>query len=311
MSKRLTQVEVEVNVKVKHGGDISVIGEYVNNRSPLHCVCNICGHMWFPNYLNLIGGSRCPECSKKKSANMRRFTSEYVALKVEDIHDGHIHIIGEYQNSHAPLLCGCNICEYEWFPRFSDLQNGHGCPNCIGRVKHAQEEVVRMVDQLSNGNIKVVGLYTGASDHLECRCTVCNHVWNSRFDSIKKGCGCPNCANINTESTGIKEIKQYLKFQNIVYTIEKKYKDLVNKRPLAYDIYIPSLNTLIEYDGQQHYEYSPNFFHKKGYWQFEDQQRRDEIKNQYAFDNNITLIRVRYDVDDIGEYLNSKLGLDY
>ena len=40
---------------------------------------------------------------------------------------------------------------------------------------------------------------------------------------------------------------------------------------------------------------------------FKSTQRNDSIKNQYCEDNNIPLIRIKYDIDDIEEYLEQEL----
>jgi len=50
---------------------------------------------------------------------------------------------------------------------------------------------------------------------------------------------------------------------------------------------------LIEFDGKQHYEFVKKFHDNiEG---FKIQQARDKIKTQYALDNNITLVRIRWD----------------
>lgn len=91
---------------------------------------------------------------------------------------------------------------------------------------------------------------------------------------------------------------------------QKKFKDCLNKpkgesycRELSFDFYLPNENTLIEYDGEQH-------FVKRGKYgeKFEDVNRNDLIKNKYCRDNNIKLIRIHYKVPTKkveGELLNA------
>lgn len=52
----------------------------------------------------------------------------------------------------------------------------------------------------------------------------------------------------------------------------------------------------IEYDGKQHFEYVPHF-HNNGIIDFEKQQRRDKVLNEFCElnKNDITLIRFKYD----------------
>ena len=60
---------------------------------------------------------------------------------------------------------------------------------------------------------------------------------------------------------------------------------------LKFDFYLPKFNICIEYDGQQHF--NPWWNDKSGV-EFENTQKRDEIKNQYCYNNNIKLIRVKF-----------------
>ena len=59
-----------------------------------------------------------------------------------------------------------------------------------------------------------------------------------------------------------------------------------------FDFYLPELNICIEYDGLQHFKSIP-------YWGGDDglleRQTRDKFKTGYCFNNNIKLIRIKYD----------------
>ena len=59
---------------------------------------------------------------------------------------------------------------------------------------------------------------------------------------------------------------------------------------LRYDFFIPSKNTLIEFDGEQHYKFFPKFH--RDIADFEVMQKRDKIKDRFAQDNNLTLVRI-------------------
>ena len=63
---------------------------------------------------------------------------------------------------------------------------------------------------------------------------------------------------------------------------------------LKFDFYVPSKNLLIEYDGEHHYGY--NKF--KGYTLSKEQliilKNHDTIKDKYAIDNGIKLLRIPY-----------------
>ncbi len=74
---------------------------------------------------------------------------------------------------------------------------------------------------------------------------------------------------------------------------------------LKIDLYIPSLGIAFEFDGEQHSKYTP-FFHGSRY-NYIRAKNRDESKEQWCKNNNITLIRVikeELDIDKIREKVN-------
>lgn len=81
------------------------------------------------------------------------------------------------------------------------------------------------------------------------------------------------------------------------------------KGKLRFDFYIPKLNTVIEFDGLQHYEAVEHF---GGEDVFREQKIKDKIKNDYCRLNNINMLRIAYnklnEIEDILSYnLNTKI----
>lgn len=50
----------EINPKIE------VLGEYVNARTPILCQCRACGHKWNGTPSNLLRGTGCPKCARRK-----------------------------------------------------------------------------------------------------------------------------------------------------------------------------------------------------------------------------------------------------
>ena len=63
---------------------------------------------------------------------------------------------------------------------------------------------------------------------------------------------------------------------------------------LELDCYNPELKLAVEYNGVQHYKYTPHF-HKNNE-AFLNQKYRDELKRRMCKDNMITLIEVPYTI---------------
>ena len=77
----------------------------------------------------------------------------------------------------------------------------------------------------------------------------------------------------------------------IVYKREHIFHDCRNVYPLRYDFYLPDFNSVIEYQGQQHYKNIDYFGGQEG---FKCRQTNDKIKREYCADKNISLLELPY-----------------
>lgn len=99
---------------------------------------------------------------------------------------------------------------------------------------------------------------------------------------------CGKCYHI---SIGEQQIKEILDKNNITYDREFVFPDFINHR---YDFALLKDKQpvrLIEFDGEQHFR-AVSVWDKKA--SFEERQRRDKIKNEYALSHNIPLVRIPY-----------------
>ena len=140
-----------------------------------------------------------------------------------------------------------------------------------------------------------------------CRCDCGNEILVTAHhlkDGNTMSCGCQN-------SRGEKKIQSILSKINIKYIQQKTFEKCRNPKTnkiLFFDFYLPDYNTCIEYDGQQHFEYTNIGWMTKE--KFDRTKFCDEIKNNFCKNNDIRLIRIPYyDFDKIDEqYLLSALG---
>lgn len=109
------------------------------------------------------------------------------------------------------------------------------------------------------------------------------------------------------ESKGITKIVNFLENNNIEYIREYYYNDCKNINYLRFDFFLPEINTLIEYDGRQHFE-------SVDIWGGEEallkQKINDEIKNNYCIKNRIPLLRISY-LEDVNTKLNDYFSMNY
>jgi len=112
-----------------------------------------------------------------------------------------------------------------------------------------------------------------------------------------RGEGCPIC----DESKGEKKVRYYLEDHNIKYEVQKRFKDCRNKNTLPFDFYLPDYNSLIEYDGKQHFDKTLKFYSDRLV-------ENDKIKTNWAKKNKIKLIRIHYKkFNEIEKILEKKI----
>lgn len=137
--------------------------------------------------------------------------------------------------------------------------------------------------------------YVNGSVIWECQCDCGNKIKvPSKFllNGDVFSCGCQQKA-----SKGEYKIMQILIANKIQFETQKtfntcRFQD--TQYVAKFDFYLPDYNTLIEYDGEQHFKeniQSSGWNSKKNY---DIIKYRDNYKNQWCKENNILLIRIPY-----------------
>lgn len=122
---------------------ITLLSQYTGTLERIHCRCNVCGHEWYPMATSLRQGSGCPECAKKRLAQvageqLRNLPKpkpithdEFLAkFKKENPYNEKISILSQYQGANKYVECSCNVCGTKWNVSASSLISGSGCPKC-------------------------------------------------------------------------------------------------------------------------------------------------------------------------------------
>ena len=280
--------------------NIEILGEYINNKVKIKCKCKIDDYEWkaIPN--SLLRGQGCPKCVGRNK------TTEDFKQELKEINSD-IEILGEYVNNKTKIKCKCKIDGYEWEATPNNLLNNQGCPKCAGNVKNKTTEY--FINELKevNDNIEVLGEYKDALTKIKVRCKIDGHEWEAVPNSLLRGYGCPKC----NESKGEKRVAKYLDSRNINYIPQYKFDNCRSKDKLPFDFYIPSLNIVIEYDGEYHYmiiDRGKNDTYERAFNRFVGTKVRDTIKTIYCKENNIKLIRIPYwDFDNIEKILEKEI----
>jgi len=179
------------------------------------------------------------------------------------------------------------------------------CPICSGRrvllgFNDLQTKNSTLCEEwdYSKNKLKPTEIIYCSKKYVWWKCRICKNSWRTSLRTRMLGHGCPFC----NSSKGEQEILLVLKKYNISYIREKSFENLVSKlgNPLRFDFYLQNFNTLLEYQGQQHY--------KENKWYSKKSQKQtlyhDKLKRQYCKDNNLKLLEISYkDFDKIEEIL--------
>ncbi len=209
-----------------------------------------------------------------------------------------------YTGAQIPVIITCP--EHGEFKQSLDAhRRGQNCPTCAmeSRIASNKKKAEMAAKQFS---IKANAVHNGLYDYsqsvyatvhtkLEIICKDHGSFWQIPAAHLQ-GQGCPHCANDRraafAESKGEQAIAQWLDAQHIQYEKQKMFVGCVDLLPLRFDFFVPSLNLVIEFDGLQHFEFVKKFHGTED--GFERCKRRDAIKNEYAKDHNIHMLRIKY-----------------
>ena len=279
--------------------EYEVISEYVNTHTKIKFKHN-CGNIFDMTPHNFLAGQRCPMCQHRSWA---RTTDEFKKEIFDSVGDEY-ELKSEYSTVKTKVSILHKTCNHVYEVTPGDFLQGYRCPYCYGNIKKTQDEVEADVYRVHGGEYSVIGKYINYGTRIKVRHNVCGHEWNVLLGClIGKQSGCPKCK----QSKGEIEISRVLANLNIDFEVQKKFDDLRGNRnvPLSYDFYIKGQNTLIEYQGQQHY-YPVDWF--GGEEKFYNQKKIDSAKRKYAKDHNMYLLEIPYtDFDNIEDILRSRL----
>ena len=191
---------------------------------------------------------------------------------------------------------------------------GQGCETCglekrNDALRRNVDEFISKANFVHNNKYEYSKVdYKGALKKVIISCPK-HGDWEQTPGSHLAGNGCPSCR----ESKGELKTSEILTKYKIKFIRQKRFIDCTNKPTkgircvtLPFDFYLPTLNTIIEYDGQQHYV--PVW----GEESFKNLQKLDKIRNQYCKKNGIKLIRIPYTMkkEEIEPYILKELGIN-
>ena len=163
--------------------------------------------------------------------------------------------------------------------------NGSWCPYCAGNVKPDIKQLQAFAINERNGTL-LSTKYINAHTKYLWQCSEL-HKFETSWNSVKsRGSWCPTCASFKTERRCKEILEQKL---GITFTKTRFYFE---EQRLEFDGFNEEHRIAFEYHGEQHYEF-PNAWHKT-LEDYKAAQLRDDYKEQFAAENDITLLIIPY-----------------
>lgn len=277
----------KMNLLGQKFGKLTVIEETrKNNKLAWRCLCE-CGGERIAYSADLMAGKTTScGCGKRLDITNQKY-GKLTALHPTDqktssgivwecICDcGNTH----YTTPHAlrsgnVLSCGCGRSEAV---AEANRRRAH---NLLGQ-KFGQLLVIAPSENSANGRTQ-----------WKCKCDCGRETITTTkdlMDGHSTSCGC------FSGSKGENKIAEILSNHNIFFKREASFNDFIfpdSQKKARYDFYLPDFNCLIEYDGKQHFSQGTGYYDNME--KFAKTQEHDYIKNEYAKNHNIALIRIPY-----------------
>lgn len=249
----------------------------------------------------------------------KKTTTEEFIKKSKVIHGNkYDYSKSEYISSKEKI---CIICpdHGEFWQLPGNHLSGTRCPKCAKKsrqdiISDTKEDFIRK-SILKHGDRYDYSMveYINSRTKVKIICPIHGEFEQLPSDHIR-GYNCQKCQKyhgFNMISKSEQFIKNWLIKNKILFKHQfELITDQVARNScfIIIDFFVKYNNNqfFIEYDGQQHFEYVP-YFHKGGIIDFEKQQRRDQILNNFCelHKDKVTLIRFNYKQtdDEISEIL--------
>jgi len=268
---------------------------YINNRTKVIITCPIHGDFEQIPYKHLQGNG-CKLCAienmkkklKGRASSKPKRTNEDFLKEAKEVHGDKFLYLEEYKGSDIKIKMQCKKCGYEFLQDpYHHLKREQGCPKCSGNIKFTQEQWIEEARKRHN-DFYDYSLVKYVNQNSKVKIICPKHGIFQQMARIHLNYGsCPACL----ESSGEHAVRTFLEKNNIKYVPQYKNEDCFNVNLLPFDFYLPDYNTVIEYQGKQHY--TQKGFNKTEK-EFLEQLKRDQIKRDFCKRNNIEEIEISY-----------------
>lgn len=294
----------------KHGEQFDLsLSRYVGFTKPIEITCRDHGTLTTTpkSHLHTASGG-CRKCREALVRKALRLTTEQFIQRVREVHgDRYDYSLVDYHDTRTKVTI---ICPEHGSFRMRPARHieGRGCRRCaferIGRERRMTfwEFVERVVEAhgADTYDYELKDFINAHSlipihcpKHGEFRQSVAAHL---------KGHGCPRCV----QSKGEQRVRESLTALGVPFDEQVRFEECRDRRALPFDFFVPGRGLLIEYDGRQHVVNSETW---GGDEKLEETRRHDAIKDAYARERGLALLRIpHWEYENVDRLLRERLA---
>ena len=223
------------------------------SNKAVYWVCSK-GHSWKDTIAHRIAGRNCPYCSNHRllvGYNDLATRNPTLAAEWHPIQNADLTPKDVFVSSNIKVWWLCQQ-GHSWIDTVNHRHSGRNCPYCSGkRILEGFNDLGTLNPQLAaewhpslNGEMTPQNTSANSSKKVWWKCAL-GHEWKAVVSSRNRGNGCPICG---------KELKTSFPEQAVYFYIKKLFPDSINRYiecGYELDIYIPSIQIGIEYDGMR------------------------------------------------------------
>jgi hypothetical protein len=224
-------------------------------------------------------------------------TQDEFEKRVEKMYGDEYTVVGKYINTSTHIRMKHNKCGLEWDVSPNNFSSGYRCSHCFRKPRKTHEHFLNEIREAVGDEYQVLEKYVNKSTkigflHNSKNCGKSFQMRPNDFLSSKNRC--PHCAKMPSDSKGVLQVRAFLINHGIHFKEQQTFEECKYKRRLRFDFCIFDPNTdvvllFIEFDGKQHFYSTFNSVRR-----FEAQQLRDGLKDKFAEEYEIPMIRITY-----------------
>lgn len=211
----------QVKERIENDGHILISTEYLNGKTPIQIQCGKCNTIYNVRFQAYLAGTKCKKCSDADRGIKRRVSEDDVKKLMEERGDLFKRLY--FIKNRARVEFQCGECSMTFNLVYFNYQRRNNCSCERTKTKLDINYIKEYV--LSQGEELISANYVNAKAPLEIECCNCNGIYDTDWNSYKRGVRCGLCSKYKKKT--IEDVQELVKNGGDVL-ISTEYKNCVS-----------------------------------------------------------------------------------